>query len=91
VLGRAVDMQSACAEGQGAHATENGFEMAVSEALSVGAAACEAAQPAEAAQLAQTTQPIATGVFAHEEFSMDDAFLTELNRIFQTDVSLFLT
>lgn len=62
---------------QAYRAAEDGFERAVSEAQAAGAAACEAAHAA---------QPIATGVFAEEEVPMDDAFLSELDRLFQTDV-----
>jgi hypothetical protein len=81
-------MQRVCAGGQGGHATGLGFQMAAAEAQAVSTAAREVAQPAEAAQPGQATLSITTGVSAHEDFSMDDAFLTELDRIFQTDVSI---
>ncbi len=42
---------------------------------------------AAAAETLHAPQPLATGVFADEELSMDDAFLTELNQIFHDDVS----
>ena len=41
---------------------------------------------AAASEAAHAAWPIATGVFATGECSMDDAFLTELDRLFQDDV-----
>ena len=41
---------------------------------------------AAASEAPHAAQPIATGVFATGECSMDDAFLTELDRLFQDDV-----
>jgi len=74
-------MPIASTEGPGTAAAEPAPEIAVSEAPAADATTAAAAETLHA------PQPLATGVFADEELSMDDAFLTELNEIFHHDVS----
>ena len=74
-------MPIANAVGPGTAAAEPALKTAVSEAPTADVAAAAVAETLHA------PQPLATGVFADEELSMDDAFLTELNQIFHNDVS----
>ena len=57
-------------------------ERALSEEPATGLAVLEAQPPAD---------PLATGVFAEEEWSTDAAFLTELESLFNSDVCPQLT